>query len=210
MHPQTLGEWFRQRSRQLPPHPTTRKHQWLLAVFGGLHLMIYFLLLLSTVCGALQVKEALVCWMIMVGLMSLVQYPVFRKLGSIKALLWTPVTDIFLAGFLSDGSHPFQNKKSTNMEIIQAYFGQPVKNNKHGNFNNCRTFMQNGIHKSTSFPERTLKTYICTTCSIPWPLPNTYNLNPAPISWIWARRWLSGIPLPFFFQNVVFTGWFNW
>lgn len=110
--PQTLGEWLRQRSRQIATAPHyQKKHQWLLAVFGGLHLMIYFLLLLSTVCGALPVKEALACWMIMVGLMSLVQYPVFRKLGSIKALLWTPVADIFLAGFYLMVAIRFKTKK---------------------------------------------------------------------------------------------------
>jgi cellulose synthase/poly-beta-1,6-N-acetylglucosamine synthase-like glycosyltransferase len=110
--PQTFGEWIRQRSRQIATAPHyQKKHQWLLAAFGGLHLIIYGVLLLSMITGAIPVHEALASWMIMVGLISLVQYPAFRKLGALTALLWTPIADLFLAGFYLIVAIRFKSKK---------------------------------------------------------------------------------------------------
>lgn len=98
--PSGFGEWIKQRTRQISTasHYQSR-HRLLLGGFAALHLGIYALFLLCLIGSWLSPADVLAVWTIMIGLMTLIQYPVFRKLKSIPALLWTPVADIFLAGF---------------------------------------------------------------------------------------------------------------
>lgn len=98
--PSGFGEWIKQRTRQISTasHYQSR-HRLLLGGFAALHLGIYALFLLCLIGSWLSPADVLAVWTIMIGLMTLIQYPVFRKLKSIPALLWTPIADIFLAGF---------------------------------------------------------------------------------------------------------------
>ena len=98
--PTGFNEWINQRTRQISTAPQYQStHRWLLGGFAGLHLGIYVTIVLSLIGSWLSPADALAAWITMIGLMTLVQYPVFRKLKSIPALLWTPIADIFLAGF---------------------------------------------------------------------------------------------------------------
>lgn len=95
-----LATWFRQRRRQnTTSNLYQMKHKVMLAVFAGLHLGIYYLMILGLVLGLLSLAQITAVWLCMIGLISALQYPIFRKLNASHNLLWTPLADVFLAGF---------------------------------------------------------------------------------------------------------------
>ncbi|MBL0083770.1 MAG: glycosyltransferase [Saprospiraceae bacterium] len=98
--PQSLTTWFRQRQRQNTTASLYRlHHKILLGAFAALHLGVYFTMLLGLVIGQLSLGQIVAVWLMMIGLMSALQYPIFRKLNASGNLLLTPLADVFLAGF---------------------------------------------------------------------------------------------------------------
>lgn len=98
--PENLPTWLKQKRRQVTTASVYKSHhKLLLALFGGLHIAIYLCMLLGWFWGMLSAAEVLAAWLTMIGLMSIVQYPVFRKLKAQRQLLLTPAADVFLAGF---------------------------------------------------------------------------------------------------------------
>lgn len=98
--PETLSTWIRQKRRQVATAAVYKtQHKLLLAGFGALHIAVYIFMLMAWLWGALSISEVLASWLLMIGMISIVQYPAFRRLQAQTQLFLTPVADVFLAGF---------------------------------------------------------------------------------------------------------------
>ncbi|MBK8701538.1 MAG: glycosyltransferase [Saprospiraceae bacterium] len=98
--PGSFSTWFTQKTRQISTADKYQpNHKLLLAIFAALHLLVYGLLFLNLFFNWFTFKEALAAWLMMIALISVVQFPVFRKLNALRTMMLTPGADLFLAVF---------------------------------------------------------------------------------------------------------------
>jgi cellulose synthase/poly-beta-1,6-N-acetylglucosamine synthase-like glycosyltransferase len=71
--------------------------KYMLGIFGAVHLLIYLIIIVGPMTGLLNLSTTLSLWLLMCGVMVIVQYACFAKLSEHKLILNLFVSDILLS-----------------------------------------------------------------------------------------------------------------
>jgi poly-beta-1,6-N-acetyl-D-glucosamine synthase len=98
--PMKLDQFIHQKKRHITTAPRYKGfHQYSLGLFGFLHIAIYLAILIGLIGKWILVKEALGAFLFMIGLITIIQIPIFAKLRQGYLISWIAIADLFFAGF---------------------------------------------------------------------------------------------------------------
>jgi poly-beta-1,6-N-acetyl-D-glucosamine synthase len=98
--PKNLGEYIKQKRRHVSTASSYKSfHQYSLGLFGLLHIAIYLVIIIGLIGNWITLKEALGAFLFMIGVITIIQIPIFAKLRQAYLISWIAIGDVFFAGF---------------------------------------------------------------------------------------------------------------